>query len=203
MTNTIKIILALILILHSCKSNPHASEKYEKQDVGFASETIDTAVFNNKVLQDSLCAYVDLYNRSHLNDSIPQVFCVYVYLDNQNDTIIDFSNSIAFRVDLKELFGIYTKGETSLSGRRVIVRYRSIDSFSAINEHLLQESNADYENLFTDNPDLMNQLAPAALKPTSRVYKLISRDSLQLLSRISLVPTYDNPSYVVLPICFD
>lgn len=202
MANTIRLFLSLFLVLQACNPGPRSMKRHEIQEVGFISESIHTTLFNNKVIQDSLFAYVNMYKEPPLNDSIPQVFCVYVYLDRQNDTIIDFSNSIAFRVDLKEMFGIYTKGETSFSGERVIVRYRSIDSFSAINESALQESNADYENIFTRNPDLMVQLTPAALKPTSRVYKLISQDSLQLLSRISLVPTYDNPSYDDMPISY-
>lgn len=200
MAKLYKLILLLILALQSCKSVPRFAEGYDGRGVLFAPDTLYATIFNSRVLQDSLCAYLNQYNWTYLNDSIPQVFCIYVYLDQQNDTIIDFSNSIAFRLDLKELFGIYTKGETSFLGKRVIVKYRSIDSFSAINEQILQESNADDENIFTREPELLNQMAPAALKPTSRVYKLFSRDSLQLLSRYSLVPTYDNPIYTNLPI---
>ena len=202
MTKQNSMLLLCVLHLLSCNLVPHNTERDELQSVPLQQNSFQTVVFNNKVLQDTVFAYVDSYKHSFLDDSIPQLFCIYVYLDRQKDTIIDVSNSIAFRVDLDELFGIYTKGETTISGKRLIIRYRSIDSFSAINEAVLQESSADSVNIFTKNPELMSRISPNALRPTSRVYKLCSRDSLQLLSQQSLVPTYDNPDYAILSATF-
>lgn len=183
----------ITLILHLCLSECNYSIKSVNDEREGNSK--DIAVFNSRVLQDSLSNYFSLHNRVPDDEKYPQIFCVYVYLDRSKDTIIDISNSIAYRTDLKQLFGIYTKGETSFQGKRLIVKYRDIGSFTAINEAILQESDADSVNCFTGREVGSSFFPPPQLRADSKVYKLISRDSLLLIDRKSLVPTYDAPSF--------
>ena len=168
-------IICLLLIRCSDVNNRKTIENISNESQ-LSYDSQDNSLFNNKFLQDSLDKYISLYGQNKREDRFPQIFCIYVYTDRNNDTIVDLSHSVAFRTDLKELFGIYTKGETSIRNNRIIVRYRGISSFPEINESILKESDADSINCFTEYPELLDPAyIPSRVKSDSRLYKLITK----------------------------
>lgn len=181
------ISMFLLLTLFSCD---HHSSKY----AGTVTPDHNQSVFNCAVLQDSLLRYIRSCSEkssSSYSQEFPQIFRIYVYLDQNKDTIVDFSNGTAWRTDLKQLYGISTKGETEVLGKRLIVKYRDMDSFSAINESVLCASDDDSVNVYTKHPELLGR-GPEKGAGDSRVYKLVSRDSLLLIGRLTRVPSYDS-----------
>lgn len=183
-----RFFIAVFILLLSFSCSRHSSNAGDTE-----VPNPDQNVFNCAVLQDSLLSYIRFYSEnssSSYNQDYPQIFRIYVYLDQKKDTIVDFSNSTAWRTDLRKLYGICTKGETEVLGKRVIVKYQDIDSFSAINESILCASDDDSVNVYTKHPDLMGR-GPEKIADDSRVYRLISRDSLLLIGRLTRVPSYD------------
>ena len=184
------------MLFRCCTVNDGKPTNDMLRDSPSSYKSQDIALFKNKVLQDSLCRYLELYGNKTANERFPQIFCIYVYPDRNNDTIVDMSHSIAFRTDIKDLYGIYTKGETMILNNKILVRYRNIVTFSEINEFILQESDADSVNIFIQYPELLyNPPLGTRVESDSRVYKIISKDSLQLVGKSSIIPSYDTACY--------
>lgn len=189
----------IVLFLATCCN--YTNNKNESINNDTVDMRIDS-LFNYPVLHDSLMAYLYLYRNDTLQESYKQLpfkrlFNIYIYLDKKKDTIIDISNYYAYRVDLKEQYGISVIGETTINEETVIVRTRGIDSFPALNISILKPSDADSANIITKNPDIIHHyFFPDQIKPDARVYRLVSKDSLLLIGRYSVAPSYDNdPSY--------
>lgn len=180
-----------LLILCTCLAGCHFCGQ-NTVDSKLTSEHRIDSLFKYPSLHDSLMAYLETHKTDTLESSFHPIFCVYIYLDKHADTIVDFSHSIAYRTDLKELYGIQTLGETQYNDERIIVQVRGIDRFPALNESLLHSSDATPVNIFAHEPDMIDQLSPMTVLPTSKVYRMVTKDSLLLINRYSLVPSYDD-----------
>ena len=140
-------------------------------------------------------SYLETHKTDTSESSFHPIFRVYIYIDKHSDTIVDFGHSIAYRTDLNELYDIQTLGETQYNDERIIVQVRGIDRFPALNESLLHTSNADSVTILVQRPDMINHLSPMTVLPTSKVYRMVTKDSLLLINRYSLLPSYEASQY--------
>ena len=153
------------------------------------------SLFKYPSLHDSLMSYLETHKTDTSESSFHPIFRVYIYIDKHSDTIVDFGHSIAYRTDLNELYDIQTLGETQYNDERIIVQVRGIDRFPALNESLLHTSNADSVTILVQRPDMINHLSPMTVLPTSKVYRMVTKDSLLLINRYSLLPSYEASQY--------
>lgn len=183
-------LLAICICLagcHSCGQNTVNAK--------LAIEHRIDSLFKYPALQDSLMAYLEMYKTDTLDSSFRPIFRVYIYIDKHADTIVDIGHSLAYRTDLGEMYGIQTLGETQYNDERIIVQVRGVDRFPALNESLLHPSKTESVNILTQRPDMINHLSPITILPTSKVYRMVTKDSLLLINHYSLVPTYEATRY--------